>query len=284
MVRQSKYVRLVRYIVLLFTVIFSLFPIIWILMMSFQNQKDIISVPPKLLFIPTLTNYVDILMPQVFNAVAQASFPFVRALINTIIIAFGSVLISLFLGIPAAYALTRMKFPGKENIAFTLISFYFAPIFAIALPLYIIFQWLHLYDTYIGLMIAYQVITLPLIVWLLRSYFREVPREIEEASWVDGAGLLRTLVKVDLPILWPGLAASAVLALLFAWNNFAIGLILSGPNTETLTMSTLSYMGYGQVLWGPLAASMVLSMAPELIISVWLQRFLIRGLSFGAVK
>lgn len=276
--------RLILTSVLVIGVAFAVLPLLWIVIMSLQGPKTIIAVPPRLVFRPTLVNYFSVLFPQSFTGVAQAPFPFLGALQNTLIIAVGAVAVSLTLGIPAAYALARFSFKFRENLAFTLLSFYFAPPLAIILPLFMLYQHIGLYNTFAGLILAYQVVTLPLTVWLLRSYFNEVPAEVDESAFVDGSGVLRTLLSVDLPIILPGLAATTILLFIFAWNNFTLGLLLAGPNTETLTVATLGYISYGKVLWGPLAAATVLSIIPEVLIALWFQRYLVRGLSFGAIK
>jgi multiple sugar transport system permease protein len=262
--------------------IFILAPIVWIVMMSFKSKIDVISVPPKLIFTPTLDNYLALFGLGKVGLVTGSAF--LSYFKNSLILSFGSVLFSLVLGMPAAYAIARLRFAAKESLAFTYLSFRFVPEVTVILPLYIVYQRLHLYNTYFGLILVYQLISLPLLIWMMRSYFEEIPIAIEQAARTDGYSWLHAFVKLVLPLAAPGIAATLVLAYIFCWNNFAFGLMLGGHSTQPVTVGLLSFMGTNEVQWGLMAAATVIAIIPEMVLAVAMQRYMIRGLTFGAVK
>ena len=159
---------------------------------------------------------------------------------NSVILSVLAVSVSLLVGVPAAYALARFKFRGKESLAFTFLSFRFAPEFAVIIPLSIIYRRLGIYNTYGGIVWVYQLITLPLLIWVLRGYFEEISPEIEQAAMTDGYSWWQVFIRILLPLVRPGLAASALLAFVFAWNNFVFPLVLGGSEVQTVTVSALS--------------------------------------------
>jgi multiple sugar transport system permease protein len=269
-------------ILLTIVLIFLLFPIIWICLMSFKTPLDIISVTPKFVFRPTIQNYVDLFTTATaFGGGVRGGFwNYFR---NSFIITAGAMGLTLLLGLPAAFALARFKFLGRSHIAFTFLTFRFVPELSIILPLYIIFQKIKLYNTYIGLILAYQLITLPLFVWIIRVFFDNIPRELEEAALVDGANWWHIFWQVDLPLVRGGLAAAFILCAIFAWNNFIFGLILGAQDTQPLTVGVLGFMSYEQVLWGQMAAASMLIILPKLAVVALVQRYIVQGLTLGAL-
>lgn len=253
--------------------IFTLLPLVWVGMMAFKTPVDIFAVPPKLLFSPTLDNFRDVL----------SAGDFLDYYRNTFIIAGGAVALTLLVGTPAAYVLARNDFRFKEDLAFTFLSFRFAPELVVIIPLFVIFQRLNLYDNYLGLILIYQAITLPLLIWLMRGYFEDIPKDIEQAAKVDGAGWWEMFARISLPLVLPGIAATAVLAFIFSWNALVFGLVLGGRDTYPVTIALLGYMGYQNVDWGPMAAATLITIVPEFILAFFVLRSLVRGLTFGAV-
>lgn len=152
------------------------------------------------------------------------------------------------------------------------------------MPLYIVYQKLHLYNTFIGLILVYQLISLPLVIWMMRSYFEEIPIAIEQAARTDGYSWASAFFRLVLPLVAPGMAATLVLAFIFCWNNFVFGLMLGGTNTQPVTVGLLSFMGTNEVQWGLMAAATVIAIVPEMAMALAVQRYMIRGLTFGAVK
>jgi multiple sugar transport system permease protein len=269
---------------------FFLFPIYWAVLMAFKTQADTTSWPPKFFFTPTLDNFRVVLglggesTSGESGVIAGASTSIIPALGHSLVISLGALLVSLVVGIPAAYALARYKFAARESIAFTFLSFRFAPELLVIIPLFVIFRNIRLYDTYIGMIWIYQLITLPLVVWIVRGYFEDIPLEIEEAAKVDGCNWWGTFRHVALPLAMPGIAAALLLAFIYAWNNFIFVLILGGEHTQTVTLAALNFLSSEQQVYGQMAAAVLISILPVLALALYGQKYLVRGLSLGAVK
>jgi multiple sugar transport system permease protein len=263
--------------------LFALFPIVWMVLVSLKSTNELFTT--QFIFTPTLENYQAILFGDpraAAGVVARQEFP--RNFLNSFIVSTGAVIISLIVGVPAAYALARYNFKGKENLAFTFLSFRFAPELVVIIPLSLLYRQLGLYDTYFGIIWVYQLVTLPLLIWVLRSYFEDISPDIEQAAMIDGYPWYRIFLQVLLPLVRPGLAAAALLAFVFAWNNFIFPLILGASNVQTVTVSALGYISSAQAFFNRMAAAAVISSLPQIILALSIQRYLIRGLSFGAVK
>jgi multiple sugar transport system permease protein len=266
---------------------FFLFPIYWALLMAFKTQADTTAWPPKFFFTPTLDNFKVVLglgTTSSGEVIAGASTSIIPALGHSLVISLGALLVSLIVGIPAAYALARYKFASRESIAFTFLSFRFAPELLVIIPLFVIFRNIRLYDTYVGMIWVYQLITLPLVVWIVRGYFEDIPLEVEEAAKVDGCNWWGTFRHVALPLAAPGIAAALLLAFIYAWNNFIFVLILGGEHTQTVTLAALNFLSSEQQVYGQMAAAVVISVLPVLALALYGQKYLVRGLSLGAVK
>jgi multiple sugar transport system permease protein len=272
----------ITYLLMALLAVFLMGPLVWILLMSFKSSADVIAVPPKLIFTPTLENYLALFGLSRGGLVTAGAF--LSYFKNSLILSVGSVLISLVLALPAAYALARLRFAAKESLAFTYLSFRFVPEITIILPLYVVFQQLKLYNTYTGLILVYQLISLPLMIWMMRSYFEEIPMAIEQAARTDGYSWAGAFFRLILPLVAPGIAATLILAFIFCWNNFVFGLMLGGTSTQPVTVGLLSFMGTNEVQWGLMAAATVIAIVPEMIMALAVQRYMIRGLTFGAVK
>ncbi len=274
--------QLLIYLGMLALAAFILAPVIWIVMMSFKSSIDVVSVPPKFIFTPTLDNYLALFgLGKVGLLTGSAFLSYFK---NSLILSLGSVILSLILGLPAAYAIARLRFAAKESLAFTFLSFRFVPEITIILPLYVVYQKLHLYNTFIGLILVYQLISLPLMIWMMRSYFEEIPIAIEQAARTDGYSWASAFFRLVLPLVAPGMAATLVLSFIFCWNNFVFGLMLGGHSTQPVTVGLLSFMGTNEVQWGLMAAATVIAIVPEMAMALAVQRYMIRGLTFGAVK
>lgn len=263
--------------------IFILFPIFWILLMSLKDYADVIAYPPKFLFTPTLDNYRDVLVGGGSEGTSGPA-EFRQYLFNSVMVSGGAVLLSLLVGVPAAFALSRDRIKGGDHLAFTFLSFRFAPELAIIIPLYAFFQQVKLYDSYIGMILAHQLITIPLVIWIVRTFLADVPLEIEEAAELDGCGSWRVLWLIVAPVIKPGIASAAILAFIFSWNNLLMGLVLSGPNTRPVTVGIMEAIGFDQVRWGWMAAAAMIAAVPGMIIAVYLQRHIVSGLTAGIVK
>ncbi len=282
--RQTTLGRIVRTVLLTLVGLFFLFPIFWVFLMSFQTNQDVLRIPPSIFFEPTLENYQALISGRLVSTAGVLEIKFMSNLMNSVILATSSVALSLLLGIPAAYAFARFKFRLGEDIAFTLLSFRFAPPLLVLLPLALYFQQMGLIDTYIGLIWVYQLITLPLILWIVRGYFEDISEDIEHAYRIDGNGWFKTFTQIAIPLAKPGIAAATLLSFIFAWNNFVFALILASADKQPVTVGALAFVTASGIQYGQIAASIVLSVTPTLALALYAQRYLVEGLSLGAVK
>ncbi|ACZ43380.1 binding-protein-dependent transport systems inner membrane component [Thermobaculum terrenum ATCC BAA-798] len=272
------------HLVLIAIYLFFLLPLYWVVAMSFMTNQQILTYPPQFAFSPTLANYKALVLGQLGGGVGTLKVDYLHNFINSLIVSCGAVGLSLVAGIPAAYALARYRFRGADNWAFTLLSFRFAPALLILIPLLQIYRSVGLYNTYWGLILAYQLITLPFIVWIVRGYFEDVSPELEFAARLDGYGWWRSFWHVSLPLVKPGVVAAALLAFIYAWNNFIFALVLGSSDVQPVTVAMLSFMTASGIQYGVIAAALVISVVPILLLAVYAQRFLVRGLSMGAIK
>jgi multiple sugar transport system permease protein len=260
--------------------VFSLFPLVWLLLLSLKSSAQQTST--YFAFTPTLDNFSTVLSSK---GEALTSVNFLAALASSVLSCAGAVLVSLVIGIPAAYAAGRWRFKGSNDLMFNILSFRFAPELMVILPLYVIYNQLHLFDTKLGLIWVLQLVTMPLVIWILRSYFEDLPEDLEQAALLDGYTRRRAFVMVALPLVRPGIAAAALLAFIFAWNSYIFPLILTGGNNQTITVAVGKFLGGGgQAYYNLTAAAALIGALPPLVLALTIQRYLVRGLSFGAVK
>ena len=252
--------------------IFALFPLIWMLILSIKSDAEIYTT--TFVFSPTLDNYRIVLFES----------DYVRYMIDSLIVSGGAVIVSVIAGVPAAYALARYNFKKKEDIAFQILSFKFAPEILVVLPLFMIFQKLHIYDSYFGLIWVYQLISMPLLIWVVRGYFEDISVEIEYAAQVDGYNWYQIFFKNLIPLIKPGLVSAALLAFIFAWNSFTFPLMLAGTNVQPITVAITKFLGTDSAHYGQRAVAATVSALPAIIFALCIQKHLVRGLSFGAVK
>lgn len=281
---MSPIERVLRAVALTLVVVFFMFPIFWIFLMSFQTNETILAIPPSIVFSPTLSNYAALITGKLQTAAGTLDIAFMRNLGNSIFLSVASVAVALVLGVPAAYAFARHKFKGSEDIAFTLLSFRFAPPLLVLLPLTQYFQWLGLSNTYFGLIWVYQLICLPLILWIVRGYFEDISADVEYAYRIAGHSWFATFRKIALPLAGPGIAAAGLLAFIFAWNNFVFALVLASADKQPVTVGALAFVTSSGIQYGQIASAIVLSVTPTLALALYAQRYLVEGLSLGAVK
>jgi multiple sugar transport system permease protein len=258
--------------------VFALFPVFWILLLSLKPDEQLFTT--YFVFDPTLENYKTVLG----LSGGASGIPFARFFVNSLVISFGAVAIALVVGVPAAYAAARWKFRGSESLLFTLLSFRFAPELTVIIPLYVIYQKLGLFDSYVGMIWVYQLIALPFVVWILRSYFEDLSPELEQSALLDGYTRVRAFFLVVAPLVRPGIAAVSLISFIFTWNNFVFPLILTASDAQTVTVGSLSFLGGNKPNYNFTAAAALIAAIPPLILAFSIQRYLVRGLSFGAVK
>jgi len=264
--------RVSKTVLLLVYALFALFPLLWMIIMSLKPDSQMFTT--TFIFSPTMENYSAVFL--------RSDYP--HFFLNNLLVSISAVLLSLIVGVPAAYALARFHFRLKEDIAFTILSFRFAPEILVILPLFLIYQKTGLYDTYFGLIWVYQLITLPLLIWILRGYFEDISPDIEAAAQLDGYSWWQVFLKVLLPLVKPGLVAASLLCFIFAWNAFTFPLLLSDARAHTSTVVALRFLASDTVHYGQVAAAATISALPEVILALLIQKHLVRGLSFGAVK
>ncbi|HWP67958.1 MAG TPA: carbohydrate ABC transporter permease [Rectinemataceae bacterium] len=248
-----------------------LFPFLWMLASSFKTQVDIVSWPPKLVFAPIIGNYVKVFAEQ----------NFLKYFINSSIIGVTAVVFSLILGLPAAYTIAR--FQQKKLSVFILVA-RLMPGISFLMPWYIIFSRLHLMDSYVALILSHMLIALPIVVWIMSSYFETIPIEMEESAMVDGATRQKAFMAIILPVSGPGIVTSITLSFIFSWNNFMFSQVLSMERTKTLPIAVYNFVSYAEVDWGAVMAAAVAIMTPAIIITMIFQKYVVKGLTMGAVK
>lgn len=269
--RAAQYVAVVCYLV------FLGFPLLWLISSSLKSPQEFASITPSILpKHPNLSNFTDALEEQ----------GLVRSMWNSLQISVASTVLVLVVSLPVAYALARFRSRLRPlTNGWILVSQVF-PVILIVIPLFMILRPLHLTNTIPGVVIVYMVWSMPFALWMLQGYVAAVPRELEEAASVDGASRLRTIVSIVMPLLRPGLIATAMFTFISAWNEFFFALVLlQDPELKTLPLVLARFVGAeGQVQFGPLAAASVLATVPSLVFFAFLQRRLTSGLLSGAVK
>ena len=281
---SSSVEKILRSVAITLVLVFFLFPIVWIFLMSLQTNETILRIPPSIAFTPIIDNYTALITGQLRTAAGSLQLNFMQNMFNSVLLSVCSVALSLVLGVPAAYAFARFEFRLGEDIAFTLLSFRFAPALLVLLPLSLYFKTLGLTNTYIGLIWVYQLICLPLILWIVRGYFEDISPDIEHAYRIAGNSWWRTFTRISIPLAKPGIAAAGLLAFIFAWNNFVFALILASADKQPVTVGALAFVTASGIQYGQIAAAIIISITPTLALALYAQRYLVEGLSMGAVK
>jgi len=263
------------YLALLAVMVFFMGPILWFWALALRSSASAFASPPQLLFQPTLDAFIYTFV----NPGANAS-----QLRSSLIVALGATLLNLPFSITAAYSMSRFRMRAKQFLMMWYISLLMAPPIVFLIPYFLIMSQLKLRGTYVAMILIAQTITIPLSVWLLKSFFDDVPVDIEEAAQVDGANWYQALTRITLPLTVPGIIVTSMFAFVFTWNNVVFPLILSNQSTATLPVGTLNYFATTGVTWNYIAATAVVAMIPPMIIFLALGRYIVRGLTFGAVK
>jgi len=232
-------------------------------------------VPPSFVFNPTNMAYVDAFV---------ARTKFIKYLVNSVIIASMSLGISLLLGLPAAYSFARFKFRGRQDLLFWMLTLRMVPPIVVVLPIYLIWRKLGLLDTWIGVAIVYLTFNVPFTIWMLKSFIQEVPSTLDEAAMVDGCSRIQAFLRVVLPLCAPGLAVTGVFCFIFSWNEFLFALILTSRDAKTLTVGALDFWTNVTVQWNTIAAISTVALIPPMIVSYIFSKYLVKGMTLGAIK
>jgi multiple sugar transport system permease protein len=255
-------------LILIITIIFT-FPFVWMALASFQRQLDIIS--PALAFTPTMANFERVLGEQQFPLYMWNSF----------LVAVLSTLFSLMLGLPASYAIARFRY---DWLGVILLTARIVPGITFLVPWYILFSSVGLTGTYTSLILSHMIVTMPFVVWVMIPFFEALPRELEESALIDGASVWGGFIRIVLPLAVPAIVTASIMSFIFSWNNFMFSLVLAGDTTRTLPVAIFNFMTYASIDWGGLMAASVLITLPVLIITIFMQRYVVSGLTAGAVK
>ena len=274
MYSRAQLEKLLAYLISLAAIFITVFPIVWILGISLKTQRDAFAVPPKWIFEPIRDHYLALWEKP----------GFVDAFLNTVFVTVLGVSIALVIAIFASYGIHRFRFRGKKLFGIWLLLAYMLPEFLFVIPMYVLYQRIGWYDTHIGLAVVYQAHSLPFAVWLIRSFFREVPAELDDASRIDGCNYFGTLRHVYIPLAAPGIAATAILTAIWIWNELTIALSLSFSEAQTITVAVASFRGYASIDWGPMSAASIVAIVPMLVFSILAQKYIVKGLTLGSLK
>ncbi len=248
-------------------------PFLWLVTMSFKTADDIFAGSSRLLFTPVLDNYRGLLTPE-----------FLKSFGNSAVASVTSTLLSLLIGVPGAYALARAARGRSRLIGMLVLVSRMVPPIAFTIPYFLVYRRIGLLDTRLGLIIIYLTFNLSLVIWLMRGFFEAIPEALEEAAWIDGASLYRSFLTIVLPLSAPALVTTAILCFVYSWNDFFFALILTRSEAATAPIQVVNFMNYEGWEWGKIAAGGTLIMAPVLLFSLAMRRYLVSGLTAGAVK
>jgi|TARA_B100000700_G_scaffold267573_3_gene307505 sorbitol/mannitol transport system permease protein len=249
------------------------FPIFWMIVTGFKTEAEAIA-DPSLIFSPTLENYAEV----------QSRAGYAKFALNSVVVAFGSTLLALLIAIPAAYSMAFLPTKRTKGTLLWMLSTKMLPPVGVLVPIYLLFRDTGLLDTRTGLVIVYTLMNLPIVVWMLYTFFKDMPKDILEAGRMDGAGTLQEVIYLLLPLTLPGIASTGLLAVILSWNEAFWSLNLTSSQAAPLTAYIASFSSPEGLFWAKLSAASTMAIAPILIFGWLTQKQMVRGLTFGAVK
>lgn len=261
----------ILYSLIILVVALFIFPFVWMVFGSFKTNVDLLNLPPRLFSRFTLQNYTTVFLTT----------DFVSSLINSAIVSGGAVVIGLILGLPSSYAIARYDY---RTAAFGILFTRMIPGISLLVPWFILYRFIGILDSYIGLIASHLILTLPMIVWIMIGFFEDLPPEIEESALMDGCNKWQAFYKISLPLVKPGVVTSAILGFIFSWNHFLFALILSGSRTRTLPVIVFQFIQYEEINFGGLYAAATLITLPVIVFVLLIQKQFISGLTMGGVK
>ncbi|MGI8909775.1 MAG: carbohydrate ABC transporter permease [Rubrobacteraceae bacterium] len=264
----------ILYAVTAVVLLWTLVPLVWMVLSSFKTPNDLVSSTPRLFFAPTFQNYVGLFTGG--NALGG----YIK---NSLLAAGASTIIAVALGCLAGYGLARSRFRGKDHISMWIISTRMAPIAAVILPLYAVFRALDLLNTTPGLVVAYLTFNLPFAIWIMNAFFADLPPALEEAAMVDGATRFGAFWRIALPLTTPGIVTTGILCLVFSWNDYAFAQSFAGPGSQTLPVAASQLITQTGINWGQLMAIGTIVVLPMIVVGLAVRRYLVKGLTLGAV-
>ena len=251
------------------------FPVLWAFLTSFKTERDVLAYPPMFFFTPTLSNYKEVLF---------GTSSILPNLWSSLVVTCSATFLTLCFAIPAAYSLARLRYPFRRSSGFYILATQMLPPVGLVIPYYLALQRFGWLDTYSGLVIIYLTFSLPFAIWLLVSYFEDIPYEMEEAALLDRAGRWRALWFIVLPQVGGGIAVTTVFVFLNAWNEFMFAVVLGGNRVRPVTVAMFNFISVEQTQWAKVAAGSMVAMAPVILLGLLAQRHIVKGLTVGAVK
>ncbi len=250
-------------------------PLAWTLLTSFKSDRDVLAYPPVIFFEPTLANYKEVLFGPT-NVLGN--------LVTSVIIAVVTTLLTMIIAVPASYAFARLKVHGKKPLGFYVLATQFVPPIGLIIPYFLILNQARGLDTYWGMVLIYLTFSLPFAIWLMISYFEDIPREMEEAALLDRATRLQAFLRVVLPQARGAIAVTVTFVFLNAWNEFLFAVVIAGAKVKPVTVAMFNYISVEQTRWGQLTAAALIAMIPVIVLGIIAQKDIAKGLSLGAVK
>jgi ABC-type glycerol-3-phosphate transport system permease component len=273
--KEKLHQTIVRNVFIWLCVLIFIFPFFWLVTTSLKNRADAFAMPPKWLFTPILDNFKKVL----------DSGAFVSSYYNSLVIAISSTVISLVVGVPMAYGLSnRFAVKSRQGILLWILSTKMAPPMMVAIPFYMLFTVLRLRDSYIGMILIYLIFNLSFAVWMLHGFIDGIPKELEEAARVDGSTRLVALFRMVIPMIKGGIAATGIICFITSWNEFLIALLLTSSSTKTVPVTITNFITFEGIRWGEIAAASVLVTLPVIVMGICVRKYLITGMTMGAVK
>ena len=251
------------------------FPLIWAVIVSLKSETEVLAYPPRVFFEPTLANYRDAL----FGGVS-----ILPSLLTSLIVSGVTTVLTVLLAVPAAYAFARLRLRGKKTLGFYTLATQMVPPVGLVIPYFLILNKVGWLDSYQGMVVVYLTFSLPFAIWLMVSYMEDIPREMEEAAFLDKASRLQTLWHVILPQVRGGIGVTVIFVFLNAWNEFLFAVQLGGNTVRPVTVAMYNFVSVEQTLWAKLSAAALVAMIPMIVIGIAAQRQIVKGLTVGAVK
>ena len=265
----------VKYSLFALMILTWVFPVLWIILTSFKVRTDIFTLPPKIFFNPTVEHYIE-----AFIRTSDIAF----GIFNSVVIATVTTFLTLLVAVPAGYAFARVTFKFRSQLSFFALISQMAPPIGLIIPYFFILSRTRMLDSYTGLIAIHMTLTVPFSIWLMITYFQDLPISLEESAAIDGASPFTTFFRVVLPTAWGGVAVTAIFAFIESWNEFLYAVILTGSRTKTVPVAIFSFLTTEESLWGPFTATGVTIMAPVIFVALFAQRQMIKGMTLGATK
>jgi len=265
----------VKYALFVLMVLIWAFPVIWVILTSIKSRTDIFTLPPKIFFNPTFEHYIEAFL---------RTSDITHGIFNSILVATATTVATLLIAVPAGYAFSRVTFRFRNQLSFFALLTQMAPPIGMIIPYFFILSRTGMLDSYAGLIAIHMTLTVPFSIWLMITYFQDIPVSLEESAAIDGASPFTTFFRVVLPTAWGGVGVTAIFAFIESWNEFLYAVVLTGSRTKTVPVAIFSFLTTEESLWGPFTATGVTIMAPVILVALFAQRQMIKGMTLGATK